>query len=162
MIIVQYSFGNSIFMEVEVPWYFKLIIVHFHLKIQYSRMTMVMRVPVGSVETAKEKRGDKKETTINDGVPAAWNIIDTWIIYFWQFLLFDLSSLVVPRCEASLGCSLKYGKIIFTFRQNIWPTTQMLSAASIPLHQLKITLAKVVRKLEAIWRNGLNNGNDPQ
>ena len=57
--------------------YFEMIIVHPHLKIQYSRMTMVMQVPVGSVETAKEKRGDKKETTINNGVPAAWNIFDT-------------------------------------------------------------------------------------
>ena len=30
-------------------------------------------LPVGCVETAEEKRGDKKETTINDGVPMIYN-----------------------------------------------------------------------------------------
>lgn len=106
-------------------------------------------VPVGSVEAAKENRGDEKETPINDGVPG----ISVQLQFsFGSF--FDLSLLIVPCCEASLG-RLKYGKIIFTFVQNISPTTQLLSA----FPQLKITLGK---ELEDIWRNGLNNGNDPQ
>ena len=37
-------------------------------------------VPVGSVEAAKENRGDEKETPINDGIPGSIGI------QFWLFL----------------------------------------------------------------------------